>query len=101
MPPPQRTLAGEQPPAERVRDLLVEPVALRVALARAGQRGLDTVGMEHAVQVESHAGGTDHQAHDISVLAHHPLGEHAPTTQLEAGARSPVPSGTCNSASAS
>jgi hypothetical protein len=61
------------PPAEGLRDLLVEPVALRIPLARTGEHGPDAVGMEHAVQVEADAGRSDRQTHDVSVLAHHAL----------------------------
>jgi hypothetical protein len=72
-PLPELALAREQPPAEGFRDLLVEAGAPRIALARAGQHGLHPVGVEHAVQVEPQAGGPDEQAHDVAVLAHHPL----------------------------
>ena len=58
LPLPDLAFAGEQSPAEGLRDLLVEPGALRIALARAGQHRLDPIGMEHAVQVEAHAGGS-------------------------------------------
>ena len=37
LPLPALTLAGQQPPAESLRDLLVEAVALRIALARTRQ----------------------------------------------------------------
>jgi hypothetical protein len=73
LPLPQLALARKQPPAEGFRDLTVEAGALRIALTRTGQNGPHALGVEHAVQVEPHAGRPDGQAHDVAALAHHLL----------------------------
>jgi hypothetical protein len=91
---PQVALARQQAPSERGGDLLVDPVLLRVAPARAREHALHPVGVKDAVDLKAPAGRPDDEAHHVAVLAHRALERAEPVAaQLAGRAEDPARTG--------